>query len=164
MDTYNHAAYGERLTTLLKLFQGVTRKCFFESPNSDTLYALSQKLSEINHPVLVAVDGSDSDFDEGDADSLFETGQYYFLLLQPCRDDDPLDILGKQRQCKAVADEIQGQMRRESADYTNGLTMLGGDSFTVRSIGPVGDNLYGVIMGFQVARAVNFERNAQYWR
>lgn len=165
MTPYNHTAYAESLSQSLKLLENPSgRKNLFVSPNSDTLYALSLRLSEINYPVLVAVDGNDADFSEGDADTLHRAAQYYFMLLMPAPADDPAAILAVQTLCAENAEQIQGKMRLESGYYLNGLEGLAGDSFTIRSVGPLGDNLFGVVMGFQVVQAVNFMKDGEYWR
>ena len=165
MNTYNHTRYAESLCRSLKLLENPSgRQNLFVSPNSDTLYALSLRLSEINYPVLVAIDGNDSDYGEGDADTLHRAAQYYFMLLVPAPADDPDAILAVQTLCAQNAEQIQGKMRLESGYYLNGLEGLAGDSFTVRSVGPVADNLFGVVMGFQVEEAVNFSYDSLFWK
>lgn len=167
MDTYNHFQYADALVRSLKLFStGLdrSRKVLFTSPNSDSLYSVSQRLSEINYPVMVAVDGNDADYDETDSDSLHETSQYFLLVLMPALRDNPDDILQKQKICRLNAEQIQWRMRQDSAKYTQGLIALDGSSFTIRSVGPLGDNLYGVVMGFNVGSPRNFTINPEMWK
>lgn len=167
MEKYNHFSYGESLSRSLRFLQpGIqrNRKVLFTAPNSDTLYSISQKLSEINYPVLVAVNGFDADYSDNDADALFERAQYFFMLLQPAITDNPEDILAKQEQCKENALQIQAKMMQDSRKYKNGLTVLITDTFTIRSIGPVGDNLYGVIMGFNIQENLEFFIKPEMWQ
>ena len=57
MIPYNHITYGEALSRSLRLLENASgRKNFYVSPNSDTLYVLSLRLNEINHPVVVSVE------------------------------------------------------------------------------------------------------------
>ena len=165
MEAYNHISYGEMISRELVLFsQSKGNQCFFRSTNSDSLYSISQKLSEINYPVLVAVDGSDTDYNCADDDTVNAGSQYYFMLLIPAKDDDPDDIIAKQKTAKKNAIQIQARMRRECIRYKNGLTCLVTDSFTIRGVGPVGNNLFGVIMGFELDESTNFTNDNTYWQ
>ena len=166
MEKYNHFSYGESITKSLRFFQpGIVknRKVLFTAPNSDSLYSISQKLSEINYPVLVAVNGFDADYSDNYADALFERAQYFFMLLQPALSDNPEDILAKQQQCLDNVLQVQAKMMQDSRKYKNGLTALMADTFTIRSIGPVGDNLFGVIMGFNVQENLEFFIKPEMW-
>lgn len=162
---YNHFQYGENLTKQLVFFApGKERgkKVFFKSPNSDELYSISQKLSDINYPVLVAIDGRDAEYDDI-GDSLFEKAQYFFMLLQPASIDDSDDILLKQKECHSNALQIQARMMLDSRNYENGLTNLLPDTFKTGSVGPLCDNLYGVIIGFNVNDNLNYSINEEMW-
>ena len=166
MDAYNHFQYAEALTRRLKLFiPGIERgeKVFFTAPNSDSLLSISQRLSSINYPVLVAVNGFDADYSDNTADALFEKAQYFIMLLQPAETDNPELILSYQEECKKNALQIQARMIHDSHKYLNGLTNLLNNTFTVRSIGPIGDNLYGVIMGFNVQDNINYLIKTDMW-
>lgn len=166
MEKYNHFQYAGNLTTSLRFFQpGIqkNRKVLFTSPNSDSLYSISQKLSEISYPVLVAVNGYDADYSDNDADALFEKAQYFFMILQPAIADNPEDILSRQEECKENALQIQAKLIKDSRAYKSGLTGLLTDTFTIRSIGPIGDNLYGVIIGFNVQENIEYFIKEDMW-
>lgn len=83
MGTYNHIEYGRDLTLKMRIFEHQADKAFHQSPNSDTLRSISDRLSDIDHPVLVAIDGKDSDFEDNQAEVLMEKPQYFFMILMP---------------------------------------------------------------------------------
>lgn len=163
MDIYNHKAYGQQLTRSLQLFQPREIESFFEATNSDTLYSIDQKLSSINHPCLVAIDGSDSDFKDNQADALLETPQYFFMFLKPAASDDSVAIITAQKLCAANAKQVMFQMMHESENHLNGLTGLLVDTFSIRSIGPIGDTLFGVILSFNLEYGIVHKKNPEFW-
>jgi len=163
MEQYDHFAYGLDLSKTMKLFQPKAEKAFHKAPNSDTLASISNRLSEINYPVLVAIDGKDSTFEDNDAEALLKKPQFFFMLIMPAKNDDPSDILNAQAICEANALQIQAKLIAESRKFQKGLTGLLNSSFTIASIGPIGDNLYGVIIGFQLQHGVNYKIIEDYW-
>jgi len=156
-------AYGLSLTQQMKLFKDYVTKSFHKAPNSDTLASISNQLSNIHYPILVAIDGRDSTFEDNEAEALLKKPQYFFMLLTPAKQDDPSDILLAQETCEKNALQIQAKMIKDSRDYSNGLTGLLISTFTIASIGPIGDNLYGVIMGFRLEHGIEYKVIAEYW-
>lgn len=163
MEQYDHFAYGLELTKKMKLFQPKAESSFHKAPNSDTLASISNRLSDINYPVLVAVDGKDSDFSDNEAESLLMKPQYFFMFLKPAGNDDPDAILSAQAECEANALQVMAKMIKEQRTYINGLTGLLIDTFSIRSIGPIGENLYGVIMGFNLQHGITYKIDNTYW-
>jgi hypothetical protein len=162
MEQYNHFAYGLELTQKLKLFKKEVENSFHKAPNSDTLASISNRLSDINYPVLVAIDGKDSTFADNGAESLLKTPQYFFMFLEPAT-DDPDAILTAQAECEANALQVMAVMIQHSRKYLKGLMGLQPDSFTIASIGPIGDCLYGVIMGFTLQSGIDYRVNKDFW-
>jgi len=165
MELYDHITYGLDLTQRMKMFVKKTDKDinYYKAPNSDTLISISNRLSHINYPVLVAIDGKDSDFDDNDSDALLKKPQFFFMILKPARTDDPDEILEAQRVCEANALQIQAKLIADCRNYEKGLTGLLLNTFTIRSIGPVGENLYGVIMGFNIQCGVDYGVKEEFW-
>ena len=163
MEQYDHFAYGLELTKKMKFFQEKVDKSYYQAPNSDTLASISNRLSDIGYPVLVAIDGKDSTFSDNDAEQLIKKPQFFFMLLKPANNYNPQDILDAQAECEANCFQIQALMIAHRRKYQKGLTGLLSGSFTLASIGPIGDNLYGMIMGFQLEAGINYAINLDYW-
>lgn len=164
MGTYNHIEYGRDLTLKMRIFEHQADKAFHQSPNSDTLRSISDRLSDIDHPVLVAIDGKDSDFEDNQAEVLMEKPQYFFMILMPALSDDSADIMAKQAECKANALQIIAKLMSDKSNYRNGLEALLPDSFMIRSIGPIGLDLFGVVLSFNTEDGANYQINNEYWR
>ena len=163
MEAYNHFAYGLELTQKMKLFKLNAAKSFHKAPNSDTLASISNRLSDINYPVLVAIDGKDSTFEDNDAEALIKHPKFFFMLLKPAENDNPESILNAQEECEKNALQIQAKLIADSRKYVKGLTGLDLSSFSIASIGPIGENLSGVIMGFELGHGIDTKLIADYW-
>lgn len=163
MEQYDHFAYGLNLVKKMTLFQPKAENSYHKAPNSDTLLSISNRLSEINHPVLVAIDGKDSTFADNEAESLVKKAQFFFMILKPANTDDPSAILAAQAECEANCLQIQTLMKLHSRKYQFGLIGLQLGSFTLASIGPIGDNLYGEIMGFTIESGVTTKIIEDFW-
>jgi len=164
MVQYNHLNYGRSLVNSMKLFASHHHESFFQSPNSDTLQAISNRLSQIDYPVLVAIDGKDADFTDNGAEVLLKKPQYFFMFLKPVADsENPEEIMAAQEECETYAGQAIARMMEDCRNYTNGLTELDTNSFMVRSIGPLGDKLYGVILGFNTEAGAEYKINNAFW-
>lgn len=163
MAHYNHFAYGLDLVDKMKIFEVKKAVSFMKATNSDSLGAISNRLSSINYPVLVGIDGKDADFRDNGTEALLKKPQYFFMLLKPANTDADDEILAVQAEMEANALQIQAKLMIESESDANGLTGLVVDSFTIRGIGPIGDCLYGVIMGYNVEYGIGTKINADYW-
>jgi len=163
MAQYNHFTYGLSLIQKLKIFELKKEKAYFKATNSDSLGSISQRLSSISFPVLVAIDGCDSDFHDNNTEALLEKPQYFFMLLKPASSDNDTAILAAQAEMKANALQIQAKLITDSEYNLNGLHGLLIDTFSIRGIGPIGDSLYGVIMAFNIEYGIGTKVNADYW-
>lgn len=163
MIHYNHFAYGLDLVTKLRLYDAEKERAFHKATNSDSLGSISERLSSINYPVLVAIDGKDADFADNGAEALLKKPQYFFMLLKPVEGDDNDAILAAQEDMEANALQIQARMMQQSERNEEGLTGLVVDSFSIRGIGPIADGLYGVIIGFNIEYGIGTKINADYW-
>ena len=163
MEQYDHFTYALNLTRKMRLFNDHVDDSFYTAPNSDSLASISARLSSIAYPVLVAIDGRDSTFDYNDSESLIKKPQYFIMILQPAPTDNTAAILGAQKLCEANCLRIQALLISDAWKYKNGLTGLELASFTISSIGPLGENLYGVIMGFSLAHGIDKKIDPLFW-
>ena len=157
---YNHFTYGAQLAEKHKSLSPIH---YFTCSESDNLQSLMECMSSINTTALIALDGKNSDFSYNDSERLTKRPQYFFMVLMPATLDDSAAILAAQTTSETIALQIQARMMLDHRKYQNGLTCLLPDTFTIRGIGPVGDNLFGVIMGFNVEFGVDFSVNSEDW-
>jgi hypothetical protein len=158
---YNHFTYGAQLAEKHK---SLSSAHYLTCSESDNLQSLMERMSNINTTALIALDGKNSDFSYNDSERLIKRPQYFFMVLMPAPLDDSAAILAAQTTSEAIALQIQARMMLDHRKYQNGLTCLMPETFTIRGIGPVGDNLFGVIMGFNVEEGIDFSLNADKWR
>ena len=163
MIHYNHFAYGLDLVNRLRLYDSEKERAFHKATNSDSLGSISERLSSINYPVLVAIDGRDADFSDNGTEALLKKPQYFFMLLVPVDGDDNDAILAAQADMEANALQIQARMMQQAERNEDGLTGLLPDTFSIRGIGPVADGLYGVIIGFNIEFGIGTKINANFW-
>jgi len=164
MEEYNHFAYGLQMATRLKAVKHTDQdRRWYECAESDNLISLMQRLSSVTGTVMIGLDGKNSDFGYNDAESLRKKPQYFFMILTTARADDSAAILAGQEMCEGIALQIQARMMLDSRNYDNGLTGFIPESVTIRGIGPMGDNLFGVIMGFNEEHGVDYQIKDEYW-
>jgi len=163
MVQYNHFNYCQDLTTKLKLFADHPEGVFHRAPNSDTLLSISQRLSSIGHAVLVAIDGKDSDFKDNEAEQLLKHPQYFIMILLPASNDDNDAILLAQEIAEANCVQIMLRMHDQRDKMLEGLHGLEKSSFSIGSIGPLGENLYGAVMGFALEHGISTKKDDKYW-
>ena len=157
---YNHFTYGTLLATKHK---SLTPTHYFTCSESDNLQSLVERLSSVHSTILIALDGKNSDFDFNESERLTKRPQYFFMVLAPAALDNSNAILAAQAKCEAIALQLQARMMLDHRKYLNGLTCLLPGTFTIRGIGPVGDNLFGVIMGFNVEYGVTYTIDNTQW-
>lgn len=164
---YNHREVCSRLCESLRYFnkgREEGRQVFFHSPNSDDLLSLSQRLSEINYPIMIAVEGRDSDFHEQYSDALWKDTEYFIMILDNALDTDTTAILSVQSACEEVATEIQSYLIRKAKACEPPLAGLDYEkSLTIRSIGAVGESLFGVVLKYNVWEQVDTCRREEMW-
>ena len=163
---YNHFEYGEMLAEkLCPIIESKDKKRYYTCSESENLYDFTRRLSSVKDVVMIALDGCNSDYEMNGADALLEIPQYFFLFLQTAKTDSPADILAKQKGCKRICEQVQAYMLQEMKQpfKTTPLKCLQPDSFTIRGIGPVGDNFYGALLGFNFKLSTNYQLDSEYW-
>lgn len=164
---YQHAKVCRELCESLRYFdkgRSLSRQVFFHAPNSDELVSVSQRLSEINYPIMVAIEGCDSDLLDTASDQQWKNTEYFIMLLDFALDTDAEAIISVQSQCDSVAMEIQRYMYRSARDPQSPFaTLCYEEPITIRGIGPVGESLYGVVLKYNIEETVPSCPNPQMW-
>lgn len=164
MAKYDHFKYGEALARSLKsVNHSDTKQKFYRATEQDELDELNARLSSANGTIIIAIDGSDSNFDWNDSDSLMEQPQYSFLIAKQTNTDRPETIHESQMDCKNIAMQIIVRMTQDHHNMQNGLTFLEINSFRMKGVGPIRDNFYGVLLGFALNQSIEFYIKNDEW-
>jgi hypothetical protein len=161
---YDHFGYGETLARRLKaISHSDGRQQFYRATEVEELTDLVARLSSASGMILVAIDGNNSDFSWKDSDSLMERPQYFFIVAQQTESGDTDSIFAAQQACKVVVRQIISRMVVDHQRYAHGMTFLDESSLTVRGIGPLGENFYGVILGFNLDVGLDCRIDNSFW-
>lgn len=159
MEIYNHFEYGEQLARKLKAIHHTDEKPrFFCAYGLEDLFTFDDKLSSIDGPVLIAVDGYESNSTDNRADGLNDTRQYGFIVARPTVSDRPETITSAFDFSHALCKQIRNALLLDPGlqGYINRATQING-------IGPIGDNFYGCMLSISVNVPESFMLDASFW-
>lgn len=162
---YNHFEYGEKLARkLIPIGHTDEDEHYLPSDEVEEIFDLNSRMSDLAGMVLVAIDGHNSDFLYPGDDKLVEIPQFFFAIVNSTDSSDINTIHSAKTRCKVVAVQIIARMITDHNLNSEGLEMLDISSFTIRGIGPIGDNFYGVILSFTMNGATGYALNPEMWQ
>lgn len=163
MEQYNHFRYGELLAKHLKpIAHSDEQQRFFPATEEEQFLSIEDRISNIKGTILIAIDGSNSDF-SWQPDNMTEKPQYFFVILQNTNSDRTETIFQAQRECRFIAHQIISRMMNDYVHSEYNLMALDPDSFTIRGVGPFADNFFGILVGFNLLNSFNFTLKPEYW-
>lgn len=163
MELYNHFKYGEQLATRLKAIHHTKDEPhFFPAIEEEEFDSLENRISVQKGFTLIAIDGSNADY-QWQPDNMTERPQYFFVIITNTNSNRTETIHQAQESCRLIAHQIIARMIYDSKEYMYGLSTIDLNSILVRGVGPLLDNFYGVLIGFNVLNSFNFEINPDYW-
>ncbi|MDR0824603.1 MAG: hypothetical protein LBN74_05875 [Prevotella sp.] len=161
---YNHYEYCETIARKLKPIQHTDEKRqFFKSTEQEELDELNERISDTSGVLFIAIDGTESSFDWRNSDSLMEQPSYLFAIVEQTEGGNAASIFQAQQHCKAIAMQVVASMMQDYHDYKNGLELLEPATFRMKGFGPIGNNYYGVLVGFSFNQGTNYEINPALW-
>lgn len=167
MDTekYDHFTYGLMLATKLKAIKHIDENnChFFRATAQDELKELEDRISQAHGVILIAIDGTDSDFDWKNSDSLIEQPSYLFAVVKETDSTDTDSIFNALTECKEIGHQIISKMLQDRVKYKSGLGYLEPSTFRMKGFGPIGDNFYGVLLSFLFEKGIKYIINQEMW-
>lgn len=164
MQQYNHFEYGEMLARKLKPISHTNQKQrYYRATELEELEELNDRLSSAEGIILIAIDGNNSDFGYNNSDNLMELPQYFFIVAKSAPSNDTDNIFTAQAECKSIGMQIIARMMQEGRNYNAPLQFLDPNKITIRGIGPIGDNFYGIIIGFNFNWGVNYTIDKTMW-
>lgn len=164
MGTYNHFQYSEFLARHLAPIRHTDTDChFLRSDEVEEISDLEERISSIRDYVLVAIDGHNSDFSWMNSDNLVNIPQYFIAVLKQSETGN-IDAMHQAKgDSKEILMQIVSRMMADRDEDRNGLQFLDVDSMTIRGVGPMADNFYGVMLGFNLRKPVQYFINESMW-
>lgn len=119
---------------------------FFRIRSLATLDDLLNSMSIANYPALLVHDTIDGTLtDAFKSDNYMDDAQTVFYVVQRVEYDSPEDIDTAIKNCRDIGRQILAKMLRDKAKGLSGLQFLDFASIPYQSIGPVADNVYGMM-------------------
>lgn len=160
---YNHFQYGEALAASLKAVAHTPEnRKFFTATEEEEFLSVEDSLSSVTGTFLVAIDGSNSDLSY-QPDNMTERPQYFFVILRNTESSGAHTISAAQSHSLRIARQVIARMMQDYTLCRSGLQSLDPDSFVIRGVGPIGDNFYGVLIGFNLLRSFPYTLDPRYW-
>ncbi len=164
MDTYNHFEYSEWLARHLAPIKHTDAEChFLRSDEVEEISDLEERISSIRNYVLVAIDGHNSDFSWIRSDNLVNTPQYFIAVLRQSASGNIDALHAAKAECQGILMQVICRMMLDWNEERSGLQFLDVDSMTMRGVGPMGQNFYGVMLGFNLQKPVKFFIDESMW-
>lgn len=164
MDIYNHFQYSEWLARHLAPIGHTDADChFLRSDEVEEISDLEERISYIRNYVLVAIDGHNSDFSWINSDNLVNIPQYFIAILKRSESGNIDALHASKAECRELLMQVVCRMMLDWNEERNGLQFLDADSMTMRGVGPMGDNFYGVMLGFNLRKPVSFFIDESKW-
>ncbi len=162
--SYNHFEYGQMLAKSLKDIQHKdTDEKYYRATEQDELTELDARLSGASGTILVSIDGSESTFGWENSDSLMELPIYSFIIASQTENGNSRSIFEAQQKCKKIAKQIISKMLQDYTNALNGLHLLEPSSFTMKGVGPIRENFYGVILFFSLNQGTDYRIDKTMW-
>jgi len=164
MDKYNHYEYCENIARKLKpIKHSEENRRFFEATEQDEIESLEARLSDIGGILFIAIDGVESDFDWKNSDSLMEQPSFKFAIVEQTTSGESDTIYRAVKNCKAIAMQVIAYMMNDYHNHHKRMDLLEPSSFKMKGFGPIGNNYYGVLVGFSFDQGTNYEINPNLW-
>lgn len=164
MDTYKHFQYSECLARHLAPIKHTDTDChFLRSDEVEEISDLEERISSIRDYVLVAIDGHNSDFSWINSDNLVNIPQYFIAILKQSESGNIDALHASKAECQELLMQVVCRMMLDWNEERNGLQFLEVDSMTMRGVGPMSENFYGVMLGFNLRKPVQFFIDKSMW-
>lgn len=161
---YKHFEYSEFLARHLAPIRHTDTDChFLRSDEVEEISDLEERISSIRDYVLVAIDGHNSDFSWINSDNLVNIPQYFIAVLKQSETGNIDAVHRSKAECKEILMQIVCMMMVHREEEKNGLQFLDVDSMTMRGVGPMSENFYGVMLGFNLRSPVTYFINESMW-
>ena len=161
---YNHFEYSEWIARHLAPIQHTDTDChFLRSDEVEEISDLEERISSIRDYVLVAIDGLNSDFNWQNCDNLVNIPQYFIAILKQVETGDIDAVHQAKSDSKNLLMQVVCKMMLDWNENRHGLQFLDVPSMTIRGIGPMGNNFYGVMLSLNLKTPTSFIMDQSMW-
>jgi hypothetical protein len=169
---FDFLAYMEKVAKELLAIGHTTngKKSFFRVGGISSMEELLQGISKADFPALCAVDQPEARLIDRDSSNPLLLNYHYFFILQHAASLDAASRSAAIKECSVIAGKILSRMFRDKLaecrdpfTYPSGLKGLNRDSVSLKSVGPVADNCFGVWVSFTLTSESGIVYNADDW-
>jgi len=146
------------------------KKRFFRVGGISSLEELLQGISKADFPAVCAVDQPEGRLLDRDSSNPLMLNYHYFFVLQHAASLDAGSRSSAILECSGIAGKILSRMFRDKLaecrdpfTLPTGLSGLNRDSVTMKSVGPIADNCFGVWVSFTVISESGITFNQEDW-
>jgi hypothetical protein len=163
---YNHVTYMRAIATKLKRIQHVegddSQKHFFRVSSLANMEELIQNLTGVSGYALVVEDMRMGRFIDNDSENLLDNQSRVFMLIKQVNNADAASRENAIKDCETECMKIFAKMfvdRRNDYKFSlkTGLRNLDRNSIYYQTVGPLGDNMHGMMYTFNIMPALNSE-------
>jgi len=137
---------------------------FFRISSLIQLDEVLGNLSEIAFPALLVHDNVEGTVgDINISDNYLDSSFYVFYVIKHVEYGNYQQQEDAKADCKAIGLKILSRMLRDKKRGNLGLTFLQFANIPYQTVGPLGDNCFGVMFSFSVPDTANLIYNAEDW-
>lgn len=169
---FNEVSYFRDVATRLKAIgHSKTSKHFFRSTSASYPRELENSLTTAKYPALVVVTRKDGRLVDNNSDNYLDKKLYTFLILSPAKDSAPDKIDECMSSSINIFRKIAAKLKRDKKkDYSlpvpqqiHGLRGLDIASISYQQVGPILDNLYGLMVRFSIMDSAHLKYDETDW-
>ncbi len=167
---FNFTEYMRDIAIKLKdIAHTAETKKFHRISSIAKLEELLSSSSNAGYPALIVVDNREGRYLDRNSDNLLDSRYYSFYVIKNVANQD---IAGREaaiKECETIIKKILGKFFNDMANDNRGiqpqtgLRNLNRDSITYYTIGPIGDNCFGIQVTFTMLQPTGIKYNADDW-
>jgi hypothetical protein len=163
--SFDFITYMQACATNLKdIGHSESSKKFFRISGLAQLDEVLGNLSDIAFPAILVHDNTEGSIaDRSISDNYLDSPYFTFYIIDHVEYGNYQAQEEAKANCKAIGMKILAKMLRDKNRGNFGLTFLQFSNIPYQSIGPIGDNCYGVMFSFSVPDAADLIYNADDW-
>lgn len=146
-----------------------TEKHFYRISGIQALEEVLQNLGDGFSPALLVEDELEGQLVDNTSDNVLDARSFMFYVAKPVATQDMSDREDVIRDCHLIVRQILALMfkyrmaDRKTGNNQYGLRNLDRSSISYFTIGPIGDNCFGMACGFQITDQPDIKFDEELW-